>query len=91
MVKADNGMGSLGHLVVRPADFSTDQDILHRLQSISYFHDDSIVVEEFIDSPCSLSPSLELYVPPPAVGEPVITYLCNQVFVGFGNSFNADE
>lgn len=87
LVKADNGMGSLGHQVVRPGDFSTVPDILRRLQSIPYLQDDLIVVEEFINSTRSLSPSLELYVPPPAAGEPVITYLCNQLFEGFGNSF----
>jgi hypothetical protein len=87
LVKADNGMGSLGHQVVEPGQASAAPEIRHRLEAVPYLQDDLIVVEEFIPSTRALSPSLELYVPPPAAGRPVITYLCNQLFAGFGNSF----
>ncbi len=87
IIKPDNGMGGLGHQILHPGDFSSPEDILHQLQANPFLHDDLIAVEEFIHSPTSLSPSLELFVPPLGAGRPEITYLCNQLFMGLGNSF----
>jgi hypothetical protein len=87
IVKADSGMGGLGHQIWRPGDFSSPGDILRRLQLNPFLRDDLILVEEFIHSSEPLSPSLELFVPPPGAGRPEITYLCDQLFVGLGNSF----
>ncbi len=44
-----------------------------------------MVIEEFIESPQSLSPSIEFYVPPLSAGEPEMTYLSNQLFTEDGN------
>jgi hypothetical protein len=118
IVKADSGLGGLGHQILHPGDFPSPEDILRRLQLNSFLRDDLLVVEEFIHSSKSLyhplleglsqiseidpvearhdapmplqsgmHPSLEFFVPPPGAGGPEITYLCDQLFVGLGNSF----
>jgi hypothetical protein len=87
IVKADTGHGSLGHCVVHPGDFSCVEAILRHLEHESYLHDDLLVVEKFVHASKSVSPSLELFVPAAGTGGPKITYLCDQLFVGMGNSF----
>lgn len=91
IVKADGGMGSIGHQLFRPGDVSSADEALGRLQSNPFLSGDLLVVEEFVQSSRRLSPSLEFFVPPPGKGSPEITYLCNQLFVDMGNSFLLDR
>jgi len=86
IAKPDNGMLSLGLSLFRPDSNGSLQSILEKLQYNVFLRDDLIVVEEFIDSPNSVSPSIEIYVPPAGSGKPQFTYMCNQVFVGLGTS-----
>ena len=87
ILKPDIGMSALGHQTLHPGDFSSPEEILCQLQLNPFLGDDLVVVEKFIHSSKPLSPSLELFVPSPDAGRPEITYLCDQLFVGFGNSF----
>jgi len=87
ILKADNGMGGLGHRVLQPADCSCAEEILRQLEHDSFLHDDLVVVEKFVHASRPASPSLELFVPASGAGKPKITYLCDQLFVGMGNSF----
>jgi phosphoribosylglycinamide formyltransferase 2 len=82
MVKPDRGESGLGiqffdHRVAH-------QNLLAELQSNAFCKDENILVEEYIKPKAGLSPSLELFVPPPGCGEPYITYLSNQHFGQLG-------
>ena len=87
IVKADSGMGGLGHRVLHPGDYSGAEEILRQLELNSFLHGDLVVVEKFVHSSKPASPSLEIFVPASGAGRPKITYLCDQLFVGMGNSF----
>ena len=87
IIKADNGHGGLGHCVLHPGDFSSAEEIVRQLEHNSFLHDDLVVVEKFVHASRPASPSLELFVPAAGAGRPKITYLCDQLFVGMGNSF----
>ncbi len=87
ILKADGGMGGLGHRVLQPGDCSGTEEIVRQLERDSFLHDDLIVVEKFVRATRPASPSLEFFVPAPGAGRPAITYLCDQLFVGMGNSF----
>ncbi len=83
LVKTDGGESGIGHHVFKPNSGATVASIFNELHADAYLHNDLIIVEEFIQSTQQLSPSLEVYVPPLGAGEPVITYLSNQLFLGF--------
>jgi hypothetical protein len=87
ILKSDNGMGGLGHHIVQPGDFSCREEIRRQLELNSFLHGDLIVVEKFVHSSRPASPSLEFFVPAAGAGGPKMTYLCDQLFVGMGNSF----
>jgi hypothetical protein len=80
-------MGGLGHRVLYPGDYSCAEEIVRQLELNPFLHDDLIVVEKFVQASRPASPSLELFVPACGAGRPEITYLCDQLFVGMGNSF----
>jgi hypothetical protein len=82
VIKADGGESGIGQHIFRPGTGVTVESILARIQPDPYLHNDLIIVEEYIPSTNHLSPSLEVYVPPPGEGEPCITYLSNQLFLG---------
>lgn len=85
VVKANGGENGIGNFILRSDDCSSTEDILHTLRRNAFLRDDLIVVEEFITSENSVSPSLELFVPPWGAGRPEITYLSCQLFLEFGN------
>lgn len=82
MLKPDRGESGLGiqffdHRAAHP-------NLAAELQSNAFFAGESTLVEEYIRPQAGLSPSLELFVPPPGWGEPYITYLSNQHFGQLG-------
>jgi hypothetical protein len=87
VVKADGGESGIGHHIFQPTDLVTPEDILRTLQPNPFLHDDQIIVEEYIHSSELLSPSLEVYVPPLGTNPPEITYLSNQLFLGFSDFY----
>ncbi|MCC7452135.1 MAG: hypothetical protein IT324_32325 [Anaerolineae bacterium] len=84
IVKADNGMSSLGLHTFGPHHCITMEDILAELAGDPFLRDDLLIAEEFIESPGLVSPSMEYFVPPVGAGSPFITYVCDQRFVGLG-------
>jgi hypothetical protein len=87
VVKTDGGESGIGHHVFSPADRPTVAAILGTLQSDPYLSGDLLIVENYIESSRQLSPSLEVYVPPAGEGEPRITYLSNQLFLGLSDFY----
>ncbi len=84
IVKADLGENGIGNYVW-PETWAAPDAILRELQGNPFWQDDWVTVEELIVSPTMLSPSLELFVPPPELGVPFITYLSQQLFMEFGD------
>lgn len=84
VVKADTGVGGLGQLVVRPGEYGSRELLLRQLCRDPFLRGGAAVVEELIDSPGKLFPSLEFFVPPAGTGEPASLYLCDQVFLSHG-------
>ena len=87
VVKADGGESGIGQRIFHPGDSLSPESILNELQADPFLRDDLIIVEEYIPSSRHLSPSLEVYVPPPEFGAPQITYLSNQLFLGQSDFF----
>jgi len=87
VVKADGGESGIGQHVFRPGHSLSREALLAELQADPYLRDDLILVEEHIRSTGPLSPSLEVYVPPLGRGEPQITYLSNQLFLGVSDFY----
>lgn len=83
LVKSDIGENGIGNVVMRPGEFTDRAGIIARLHQNQYVNDQWLTVEEMIEAEHPLSPSLEIYVPP--TGEPVITYVSDQLFQGFGD------
>jgi hypothetical protein len=84
VVKSNSGMGGNGNYPLRPAQFAGAEAIEAFLLEDKFLSDDLIMVERYIESFQTLSPSLEFFVPPTGQGDPQITYLSNQVFSDFG-------
>lgn len=82
VIKTDGGESGIGQHIFRPGAGSTFESILSQIQADPYLYNDLIIVEEYINSTNHLSPSLEVYVPPAGSGEPRVTYLSNQLFLG---------
>lgn len=82
VVKADGGESGMGHLVFSDKE-NTIEEILNKLAANPFLDDDIIVVDQFIASKSSFSPSLELFIPA-GKQPPLITYLSRQLFSEFG-------
>ncbi len=83
LVKSDIGENGIGNVVMRPGEFTSKAEVIERLHQNQYVNDQWLTVEELVDAQHPLSPSLEIYVPPQ--GDPVITYVSDQLFQGFGD------
>lgn len=90
VVKADTGESGIGFNVFRPEDNLTKADLLAFLKDNTFFANEPVVVEEYIHSPNNLSPSPEVFVPPPEDGEPYIMYMTTQVLENFGDFFGIE-
>ncbi len=84
IVKADSGMSSLGLHTFGPQRCLSVDETLDELMKDAFLRDDLLIVEEFIDSPGPISPSMEYFVPPLGAGRPFMTYVCDQRFIGLG-------
>lgn len=82
VVKSNGGESGIGHHLFVPEDEHAVAHILRAIDSDPYLAGDLLIVEEYIRSSNRLSPSLEVYVPPAGQGQPRITYLSNQLFLG---------
>lgn len=71
IVKASRSNGGFGHMAV---DSSADN-----LAANPFFRDETLVVEERIESPGQLFPAIEISVP--AAGEPAITHVCTELYL----------
>ncbi|MEV6977557.1 hypothetical protein [Kitasatospora sp. NPDC093806] len=78
IVKADKGEASVGLLVFRPGD--REDHIARELASSSYYGDDPIVVEEYIDGAGVVFPSVEYVVPADPGRAPYLTHACEMLF-----------
>jgi hypothetical protein len=87
VIKSDGGESGIGQHVFHPGQPRAAEAILDELRADAYLDGDLIVVEDYIHSTRSLSPSLEVYVPPPERGAPRITYLSNQLFLGVSDFY----
>jgi hypothetical protein len=82
IVKADKGEASVGLLIFRPGD---DKTVADTLKESTFYGDDLIVVEEYIDGEDGediIFPSVEYVVPQDPVQEPVLTHVCEMLFDG---------
>lgn len=86
VLKADIGENGFGNIIHTQADLTCSQ-IVEVIENNPLLHGDSITVEEYIPSSRSLSPSLEMFVPPSGSGDPYVTYLSRQLMVGFGDFY----
>jgi hypothetical protein len=84
LVKADDGENGIGNFHCN-GNAKSLPELQRLLEKDSYLHDVPLVIEEFIPSKIVLSPSVEVFVPPLGSGEPVITYLSDQIFSGPGD------
>ncbi len=87
VVKTDGGESGIGQHIFRPGGGLSTEAIFHELEADPYLRDDLIIVEERIEASNHLSPSLEVYVPPQGEGEPRITYISNQLFLGVSDFY----
>jgi hypothetical protein len=85
LIKADDGENGVGNFLITPGLFSSLEEIMRFIEERSFLGSHEVVVEEFIHAAETLSPSLEIFVPPITEGEPEITYLSQQVFQGPGD------
>jgi hypothetical protein len=85
VIKADGGESGIGHVLMAPAACEDGDAVAARLDTSPFLRDDLIIVEQLIESPGAISPSLEFFVPPAGQGEPQSTYLANQLFLSFGD------
>ena len=83
IAKPDTGENGIGAMVFRVGESSALDVIAGALERNPYFGDEPIVVERFIHSAPLDSPSLEIFVP--RSGTPAVTYLCRQLFQGYGD------
>lgn len=85
LIKADIGENGIGNRIVRPSDAMTPDAVLEMIEQYRFLGQNWLTVEMLIEAEKPLSPSLEFYVPPAGQGEPVITYLSDQLFQEFGD------
>ncbi len=85
VVKADTGESGIGITVITPEPGLTMEAVYNKIQLDPFYADEPIVVERFIPSSQRISPSLEVVVPQQGSGEPKITYISKQLFLGFGD------
>ena len=84
IVKPDQGMNGRGIFTLNSNNHCSEDEILRIFDTQrALFSNDPIIVEQRISrgSREPLSPSVEYYIPPKNQGNPVFTYLVNQVFV----------
>lgn len=84
IIKADLGESGNGNFSLHAGEYDSLFNLTCALDQNSLLQDDLLVVEELIPSPATISPSLELFVPPLSEGAPAVTYLSNQIFQRFG-------
>ncbi len=84
VIKADDGENGIGTLI-NPEGRADLYAIRATIDHDAFLRGNLITVEEYIPSSRMLSPSLELFVPPPGQGEPAVTYLSRQIFLEFGD------
>lgn len=87
VAKTDGGESGIGQHIFRPGVGLSIDAIFHELQADPYLRGDLIIVEERVKASNNLSPSLEVYVPLRGEGEPRITYLSNQLFLGVSDFY----
>jgi hypothetical protein len=80
VVKADIGGSGIGNVFLNSDDQLSSAQISEKIKNNKFLQEGLVVVEQLISSPRSLSPSLELYIPPSRKTEPLITYLSQQLF-----------
>jgi len=80
VAKYDRGGGGVGNCFFYAEEGLDEAAVRARLAQHDDLFDQPSVVEEFIHPHQQLSPSIELFVPPPGKGSPCITYVCNQLF-----------
>ncbi len=85
VVKTDTGESGIGTTVISPESGLSVDDIFDRLRSQPFYSNELIVVEKYIPSANRMSPSAEVKVPRLGEGDPHITYISNQLFLGFGD------
>ncbi|HND91486.1 MAG TPA: hypothetical protein PLI75_06865 [Anaerolineales bacterium] len=85
VVKTDTGESGIGTTVISPEDHLSVEGIFEKLHSQPFYSNELIVVEKYIPSANRISPSAEVKVPKLGEGEPQITYISNQLFLGFGD------
>jgi hypothetical protein len=79
IIKASDGGGGYGNAIIT-SNFNGDEALYQFIEKHQMVCDCLTVVEEFITSEQQMFPSLEMFVPPLGQGEPLITYLSNQIF-----------
>lgn len=80
IVKADRGEASVGLLIFRPG--SSAASVLGELEACSFYGDDSIVVEEYIEGAGVVFPSVEFVVSDNPAVPPRLTHTCLMLFEG---------
>ncbi|MDD1444475.1 hypothetical protein MEO93_29885, partial [Dolichospermum sp. ST_sed3] len=80
VVKADIGGSGIGNVFFRVDELLTPNQISEKIKNNKFLRGGLVVAEQLITSSRSLSPSLEMYIPPAQNGLPVITYLSQQLF-----------
>jgi hypothetical protein len=80
LVKGDRSNDALGHTIFLTDELLSLPEILQRLKRNLFLNHDLIIVEEYVVSSRRMFPSVECFVPPPDVGQPEMTYVCNQIF-----------
>ncbi|GGM63476.1 hypothetical protein GCM10012275_37590 [Longimycelium tulufanense] len=80
IAKADRGEASVGLLIFRPGD--DPEHIRRSLTEGTFYGDDPIVVEEYVDGDDVVFPSVEYIVPEEPAAEPVLTHVCEMLFDG---------
>ncbi|MWA07940.1 hypothetical protein E5671_01705 [Streptomyces sp. BA2] len=86
IVKADKGEAGVGLLIFQPGDDTST--IVQALKESTFYGEDPIVVEEYIDRTDSSDrrpiafPSVEYVVPDDPSHEPVLTHVCDMLFDG---------
>lgn len=80
VIKASQGGSGVGNLFLSADQLRETKNIKEKLRENIFLKEDTFIIEEYILSPSSMSPSLEFFVPSPENGKPKITYLSNQHF-----------
>ncbi len=83
LIKPDRGMLGKG-IIIFEANYPYSEDEIRAIfeKQKSIFAEEPIIVEQRIHNSLNktLSPSVEYYIPPKSQGNPVFTYLVNQIF-----------